>query len=477
MGEIVKMSTPQNTKIERIACYIRVSHDEQKLRGLSLDAQRMTLTEYAKLNNMKIVEWYEDEGVSGTKLIRQRPALQRMIHDAEKGLFDRIIFIKLDRYFRSVAEYYECQKILDKHNVLWTATEEKYDLTTANGKYWVTQKLAMAEYEAAQTGERIDLVNEYKVKTGQPLSGSVAFCFAIIKMDGIKRIAKNPDTVHIMEDLLHHIWTYQSKRKAVHYINQKYEMSLSYASVSNLLKNTLLYGAYRDNPEYLLPEHRYMTKEDFDTMQEFLTRQVKTNTNERHYIFSGLITCPHCGRKLKGTLSYGYTSSGNHVSYKRYRCQKRALAGSCDFIKSISENTFERMLLAGIEGFLEDAKTEDEKLRSGEMVSTHIINVDEVQAEINRLNYSWQKGRIPTVEEYDKQYDALMEKLEAAKAIQERKEERDFSKVENALQAGWRGLYDLLDDANKQAFWRSFIQSIEIHWTTDEKRIDRVNFF
>ena len=76
-------------KVERVACYIRVSSEEQKLHGISLDAQRDTLQEYAAKHHLKIVGWYCDEGVSGRKLIRQRPELQRMLKDAQKGLFDR----------------------------------------------------------------------------------------------------------------------------------------------------------------------------------------------------------------------------------------------------------------------------------------------------------------------------------------------------------------------------------------------------
>ena len=123
------MSRTRTSKILRVAAYIRVSTQEQKLHGLSLDAQKMKLIAYAKKNGMKIVEWYIDDGVSGRKLIRKRPALQRMIIDAENGKFDRIIFIKLDRFFRSVAEYHECMKRIAP--VLWTTTEEDYDLSTA----------------------------------------------------------------------------------------------------------------------------------------------------------------------------------------------------------------------------------------------------------------------------------------------------------------------------------------------------------
>ena len=58
--------------IIRVACYVRVSHQEQKLRGLSPNAQREALERYAKENNLKIVKWYEDLGVSGRKLIKKR---------------------------------------------------------------------------------------------------------------------------------------------------------------------------------------------------------------------------------------------------------------------------------------------------------------------------------------------------------------------------------------------------------------------
>ena len=150
-------------EIIRTAAYIRVSKQEQKLEGLSLMAQEMKLNEFASANGLKIVEWYRDEGVSGRKRIKKRPELQRMLSDAQERKFERIIFIKLDRYFRSVAEYHECQKLLDEVDVTWTATEEKYDLTTANGRAFVNMKLTIAELEADTTGERIKIVNDYKL--------------------------------------------------------------------------------------------------------------------------------------------------------------------------------------------------------------------------------------------------------------------------------------------------------------------------
>ena len=465
---------PETGKIIRVACYIRVSSQEQKLHGISLDAQKDKLKEYAEKHGLKIVGWYMDEGVSGRKLIKRRPELQRMIRDAEAGLFDRIIFIKLDRFFRSVAEYHECMKRIDP--VVWTATEEKYDLTTANGRAFVNMKLTIAELEADQTGERIDLVNDFKVKTGQPLTGSVPFCLMNLQVGERKRVVKNPETADIMEDLLQHIFTHQSKRATTHYINKKYDINLSYYAVSNLLKNTLLYGEYRGNPDYLRPEDRYMSKEDFMKMQNFLTRQVKDNPDARDYIFSGLIKCPCCGKNLKGTIFTNKKANGDGYYYfKKYRCQKKALQGTCDFVKTVSENTFERLMLANIETYLEDAKIKSAEIAEAVPQLPH-DKVAEIKAEIDRLNYSWQKGRIKA-DKYDKDYDALMAKLEEAEAETTEIVQHDFSKAEAALAGGWKEIYNALDDAHRRAFWRSFIQSIEINWTTESKTIERVNFF
>ena len=461
-----------NNKIESVAAYIRVSHQEQKLHGLSLDAQKMKLTDYAAAHNMKIYDWYMDEGVSGRKLIKNRPELQRMIIDAEAGLFSRIIFIKLDRFFRSVAEYHECMKRIEP--VLWSTTEEDYDLSTANGRMLVNMKLTIAELEADQTGERIDLVNDYKVQTGQPLSGSVKFPWMIVKVDGRKKIVKNPDTIEMTEDLLQHVWTHQSKRAATLYINTKYGTNHSYTAINNLLNDPLLCGEYRDNPDYLSPEDRYMTKEDFLKMQVFLKRQVKTNT-ARDYLFSGLITCPCCGWQLKGTIYTQRAANGNILYYKKYRCQRRTLRGTCDFNKTVNETVIEKKLLANIEEYLASAKIRSVEIEEA-VPQLPKNKVADIQAEIDRLNYSWQKGRIKA-DKYDKDYDALMAKLEEAKEEVVEVVKKDYSNAEAALAGGWKDIYDALDDAHKRAFWRSFIESIEIEWTTEVKRITKINFY
>lgn len=468
------LQNPVTMKIERVAAYVRVSTQEQKLHGISLDAQKAKLQAYADENHMRIVGWYVDEGVSGRKLIRKRPELQRMIQDAEQGKFDRIIFIKLDRFFRSVAEYHECMKRIAP--VVWTTTDEQYDLTTANGRMLVNMKLTIAEMEADQGGERIDLVNEYKLSTGQPLTGSMPFGFVIVTDEntGRKKIVKDPDCADIMEDVIRYVLTHQSKRRALLYLNAKYHISMVYNTLSKLLANTMLYGAYRDNPKYC---EAYIDKETFDKLQDITTRNIKDNAAEnRAYIFAGLIRCPECGHKLAGGTQV--QKRGEHVyQYLKYRCANCKINNRCTFNKLVSQNVLERMLLKNIERYFEDAKIRAAEVSDAETVQLKKHDIDDLHAQIDRLNYSWQTGKIRTVEQYEKDFAALMEKLEKAEAEQGVVVVKDFGKIEAILHSGWESIYNNLDAAHKQAFWRSFIRSIELNWTTNKKEITRVEFF
>lgn len=482
--------TPVNNKIiekveviERIACYIRVSTQEQKLHGLSLDAQREALIRYAESHGLKIVEWYEDEGVSGRKLIRRRPALQRMLNDAKAGKFDRIIFIKLDRYFRSVAEYYECQKILEANNVTWTATEEKYDLTTANGRYWVTQKLAMAEYEADQTGERIDLVNEYKVRTGQPLTGAqslgIAFTVGRDEKTGLKNVIHDPETEQLVYDYLDHFETHQSAKGSTVYINNKYGTTYEYGQFSKMLRDTKMYGHYRGNDFYCIG---YMNKARWDKFQKILDGNVKKRKNNRVYLFTGLFECPCCGRKMTGVASSNRVNkkpNGKVYKYTRtiyqYRCNKAKMSKLCPFTKYLNEEKMEQSLLDNLNRFVNDHVT---FVKITANTNTHTDGVKNsianIQAEMHRLNTMYRKGRVKE-DEYDRDYEAMEKQMAELQESLAPVEERDLTVYEELLgQNDWQVLYDALDRENKRAFWRKYIKAIKLE---NEGKIDEIIFF
>ncbi len=466
---------PNTRKIIRVACYVRVSTQEQKLHGISVDAQKEKLTEYAKEHKLKIAGWYIDEGVSGRKLIRKRPELQRMIRDAEEGLFDRIIFVKLDRFFRSVAEYHECMKRIDP--VMWTATEEEYDLTTANGRAFVNMKLTIAELEADQGGERIDMVNEYKIQTGQPLTGSMPFCYTIVtdERTGRKKIVKNPEHEAMTYELIQYFMLHQNKKQTVHYINEKYELDIEYKTYTNVLKNSMLCGEYRGNPVYI--EDPYIDRKAFDLLQEIMKKNISETKTKRCYLFTGLIRCPECGHTLKSAVLGNYGKYGT-AAHKTYRCSQNHIHRRCGFNKQVYEATVEKLMLKNMEQYFQDAK-----VRSVEITDSTVKkakpDIAKIQIEIDRLNYSWRTGKIAKVEDYERDFEELKAKLEAAQK-EEPDQPKDFSAIEELLSSNWRDIYEALDEQHRRAFWRKYIESIEIDWSIagrGKKKITKVNFF
>lgn len=431
------------------AAYIRVSTQEQKMHGISLDAQRDKLTEYANAHDLNIIAWYEDEGVSGRKLIKNRPQLQRMIKDAQTGAFSHIIFIKLDRFFRSVAEYHDAMKQLG--DTTWTATEEKYDLTTANGRAFVNMKLTIAELEADQTGERIRLVNEYKAKTGQPLTGSVPWSHKIIKTENGKRVIVNDETREQCIAVIDYFIRCQSLRRTLNYCAQ-YHSFYDIKGLKKWLKSPLLMGQYRDNPNYCEP---LITAEKFELLQAKMPNNLR-ESQKGVTLFSRLLVCPDCGRKLNG-VSWSQVIKGKRYRYKRYRCDNNVKNHGCPNNKVLTERPVETALLNALEKYVQEQNREytiKEK-------PAPRVNVDALKAQLDRLNVMFERGRI-TLEEYDNKYNNILADIENAKCEPVEDVSDKVKKLNEIIKDGWRAIYDELDREHRRDFWHMVLKSAEI---------------
>lgn len=452
------MAPLNNEFVERIACYVRVSSEEQKLHGFSLDAQRDKLKEYADKHHLKIVGWYEDEGISGRKLIKNRPALQRMLHDAHAKKFDRIIFIKLDRFFRSVAEYHECMKYIDP--VVWTATEEKYDLTTANGRAFVNMKLTIAELEADQTGERIKIVNEYKVKNGQAISGYKALTFGYMtkKIDGVKKVVKNPETEEIVMDFINHFLKHQNKQQAFIYARDKHNTALGYNAFSNLLFDTKMYGHYRGNDNYV--EEPYIDKATFDKIHDILSKNIKHTPSGIIYMFTGLMRCPLCGRTLASRTSYsGGGKRNKNKCYIYYRCPNRTRERLCTFAPQLKEPVVEQYLIDNLDkhiiSHIEVSNITDNTIKDDNIHE----KIKKVKSEMDKVKRMYRKDDI-TEAEYDKDMAELKTTLNELETHLEPVLERDLTIYKELIEGDWKELYNSLTKENKRVFWRKYIKEI-----------------
>jgi DNA invertase Pin-like site-specific DNA recombinase len=99
---------PVTVRKRRCAVYTRVSTDEQTNREYnSLHAQRDACQAYVVSQLAEgwvlVPDCYSDGGYSGGSL--DRPALQRLLTDVERGLVDVIVVYKIDRLSRSLTDF------------------------------------------------------------------------------------------------------------------------------------------------------------------------------------------------------------------------------------------------------------------------------------------------------------------------------------------------------------------------------------
>lgn len=144
-------SFPQEnpTSIVRVALYARVS-------TLSLQDPEMQLRElrdYAERRGWSVTEEYVDQGISGSR--ESRPALNRLMADAQRRRFDAVLVWKIDRFGRSLKHLVVSLAELGAWGVSFISFRDNLDLSTPSGRLMFQIIGAMAEFERALIQERV----------------------------------------------------------------------------------------------------------------------------------------------------------------------------------------------------------------------------------------------------------------------------------------------------------------------------------
>lgn len=445
------MSKLQNDVL-RVALLPRVSTDEQVLRGYSLQAQEDALVEYANNNNMKIVGIYRDEGHSARKPVLKRPVMLQLLEDVKAGKIDRILFIKLDRWFRNVSEYHSIQRILDENNVTWQAILEDYNTATADGRLKVNIMLSVAENESDRTSERIKFVFNAKMQRKEAFF-NLPFGYTAEMIDGVRRVVKDPETQHIVEEFIERAQA-TSVNQAGLEMNRKYNLTFGYRFWWGITKKDLYFGEYRGIEDYA---PAYMTKEEAYAFRNVQTN-IKKAQKERIYLFTGLLVCPECGRRLKATTT-PYVTAKQHKDYRYYLCERKSV-GNCSF-KAVNEEQIEQYLLKNIrsemEEFVLSAETAQEEIQKTKPKKS---DIEKLQEKLRRLNVVFYTGNMPD-EEYAKESNEIKNQIMVAQQAEAQAEKPvDIQAVKELLKTDFEAIYKRSSREQQRTIWRSVIAGL-----------------
>lgn len=435
--------------MKRVFLYVRVSTEEQAIHGLSIEAQTAALEEWARSNGHKIVGTYVDAGISARKPASKRPELQRLLDDVTGGKGDLVVFTKLDRWFRNIAEYYKVQEVLEKHHVDWKTIHEDYDTSTASGRLKINIMLSVAQDEADRTSERIKAVFERKREKLEPVSGRLPLGYMISG----KKIVKDPGTEEMVNDVFRKYMSCGSICETQRFILEKYNYRMLYQRISKILYNTAYYGKMQ-GAEGMSPA--YITKEEFGKIQEMRARVARKTKQNRVYLFSGLVTCGACGRRMSVSPARGNASpvikcNGHHV--QKSGCTN----GIC-----ISEKKIEAFLIDRIESEMNRLRVEQEKVIPLKEQKNHGREIAQLKEKISKLKNLYLNDLI-TLDEYKEDRDSMLERINSLAELDKAKRIPNFGKIEQMIPPGWKSMYQDISREKKRDFWRSVLKEIRIY--------------
>ena len=427
----------------RVGLYARVSTDQQVRDGDSIQAQLSALKSYCEKNGYEIAGIYTDDGISGT-LLNERDELQRLLDDVRSGKIDLLIFTKLDRYFRNLKHYLNTQEVLDKYNVPWIAIWENYETRTPQGRLMVNQMLSFAQFEAEQTGQRINQVFSFKKQNKEVLSGKIPYGYKIQD----KHLVIDPEKADIVRRVFQ---TYISTGGVSETLRRTEGLGLprTQRAIKLLLQNQKYIGECYGIENY---HEAIIDRETFALVQEMLGRNVR-QTKFRTYIFSGLCTCSDCGRRLVGTTD---KIKPKNERYKVYRCMGHYRAiQDCINSKSLNEKKLEKYLVEN----LKDLAFADISVKDKRKATNYDKKIANTEKKISRLKELYLNELI-TLDDYKHDLAAYKADIDTFKAEARKYKGTDKKALYDLVGRNLADWYWTLTEDERRVIWRSVIDQI-----------------
>lgn len=445
-----------------VACYVRVSTEEQAKFGFSIEAQKTALINYCKENNYSY-DFYIDEGISASSM--KRPALQEMLKRLKE--YKIILFTKLDRLSRNVLDANTINEMLKAHNVTMKAIDdEEIDTTNADGLFMFNLKLSLAQRELGKTSERINFVFSDKRKKGEVVSGKTKIGYKIVNK---KYVIDNEKAEKVKK-----LYNFFVKVNGNVQLSYNYFLTLfpnlSYTTFSRILKDSAYIGLYKtrflDNPiKGYVPA--ILDKKLFDTVQNLRIKKTR-NSKFEHGLFDGLLVCYECNHNLvKQTKSTNLTI--------KYRCRIHSITKfdkkhrSCSNSFMMSESYIENYLLENIIKLANHYNVKISQSKKEKKESNNINEINIIKNKLIKLKDLYLNDLIDR-ETYKKDYENFNIRLK--ELINESQSHTQIKTKLVEIPLNFKETYVNLTKENKRKFWLSIIDKIYI----EKKSIKEVIF-
>ena len=474
----------------RCGIYVRVSTDDQRDNGYSIDSQLRMIKEYCEKNDYSIVDVYNDAGYSGKDLMR--PEMQRLLADIKSKKIDKLIAIKVDRLTRNNYDGFWLLNYCEEHDVKIELILEPYDVSTANGEMIFGMNLVFGQRERKEIGARTKrAMEEMALEKIHPSKAPYGY----IRNKETGHLEVEPIEAQVVKDIFELCKQGNSTRSIATIMkdNNAYLKQGKWASdrVYKILTNSIYigifeYGKYKRKPQDILRVENYcepiIDEITWNVTRNVLVKNRHSNYGEYIHLFSGLVKCPICRNIMSSSESFKYPNGKLKVYYhlrcKNHNCKgfglhyntekienklKQILEELTIFILSMDNeiitcNSTKNNDVKEIEKAIEKLKLQEKRLvdlylSSNLDVETinHKNNV--IKKEIDKLN----KKKI-SLDPDNSSQEYTVELIKKLDCIEEN-ETLIFTSIKNI---GFTFLYDLLSREVKRDMIHRLVSQIEI---------------
>lgn len=362
--------------------YIRLSKEDlekpEYKDSESVSNQRNLLLQYAEKNNIKVVDIYVDDGISGTSF--DRPEFNRMIADIEKKRINMVITKDLSRLGRDyIMSGYYTEQYFPAHRVRYLALLDNIDTASDSSNNDIAPfKSVLNDMYAKDTSKKIRSILRNKKEMGLFVGKEAPYGYmkdpnnkyqliidetaAEIVREIYRRFLNGEGTTILANDLSMREIPIPSVHKNINRGNR----GLGYGLWTNrTIKHILTYEVYtgclvqnrfnklnykskktiETTPDkWIKVENTHepiIDKETWDRVQELIKQKSGKRVSKNIYLLTGLMKCYDC----KKTLSIAMKSEARGYAYARCpNYQKFSKFGICTS-HSINYTRFEKQFV------------------------------------------------------------------------------------------------------------------------------------
>ncbi|WP_019177068.1 recombinase family protein [Methanomassiliicoccus luminyensis] len=266
----------------RAAIYARVSTDDQAREGFSIPAQLKRLHAYCKAKGWDVAGEYVDDGYSGRDT--DRPHYRRMMGD--KDGWDVLLVLKMDRIHRNSRNFAQMMDDLGKWKKQFSSMQEKFDTTSAMGRFVMDIIQRIAQLESEQTGERVKVGMLQKAKKGLGHLGSPdPYGYEIVDGKLVVRDSEAGVVPYIYQSYmrgctLDQIAQELNRRE----VPSKKGGAWSKQAVSRILRNPLYCGYIQWDGNLIHLDHYVLISPGaYDMVQEMMVERRRNSAGQSHH--------------------------------------------------------------------------------------------------------------------------------------------------------------------------------------------------